>query len=433
MDWTQAPPTPEELAPSWDTEPPKPEELGPQWKDLPKNALQGVKEAPQTALGMAEMAKTGSDLISPTAWGKSAGQALAGTPLGETDTGQALGAVKQGVKSTLNTAREELPKIAQDPLSYAKNQVIEHPISTAASIVMPLAAPEESVAMNTAGNYAKRFGQNQAMKALGGVRGQISKLGVPESRELAQYALDKGLVSPLTGPIGMEEKVASGLEGAGGKIGEARKAADVVGGAPQLPEILAKVKQDLADKYGSGLHKGEMGGLNKAREELAKGGTGTFSGNAQKATDLNQFAAKQNAIMRPSTASGDVADIVSNMNNEALQKALTPKQLEEYNSALTDYSALKKIDKLVLKGEGREMTGRGGASIGKTIYDKTADSFGNRTSAYVGSKLGDMLKSPVMAKYLPTLVKAAGTSPKNLAAIHAMLQQADPEYRDLTK
>lgn len=242
---------------------------------------------------------------------------------------------------------------------------------------------------NTMGQYAKRFGQNQAMKAMGASGGQIGQVGVPESRALAQMAIDKGIVSPLRGPIGLEEKVAQLHGQAGADIGAMRNAADKAGTAPQMPEILQAVKQNLEGKYASGTEKG-MAGLNRAREEIAKGGTGTFLGNAQKATDLNASAAK-NAMYRPQGAATDTADILSRLNNEKMASILSPEQLAKYEAGRKDYGSLEKIKGFLERGERKEMAGRGGSSLTKTLADKTMDALGNRLAATTGSKIGDVL------------------------------------------
>lgn len=253
-------------------------------------------------------------------------------------------------------------------------------------------APATKGVLNTMGQYAKRFGQNQAMKALGARSGQIGQVGIPESRAIAQSMINKGVVSPLRGPIGLEEKVEQLHNVAGQGIGQARQLGNTQGNAPQMSEILQEVKQNLVPKYASGTERG-LGGLNKAREEIAKGGTGTFTGNAQKATDLNASAAA-NKIYRPQGATTDVADTISRMNNEALKKTLPPAEFAKYESHLKDYNELSKVNEFIKSGERREMTGRGGASLGKTIYDKTMDSLGNRVAASAGSKIGDVLQNP---------------------------------------
>lgn len=252
-----------------------------------------------------------------------------------------------------------------------------------------IATGEEGGLLNTLGQYAKRFGQNQAIKAMGASGGQLGQVGIPESREIAQSMIDKGVISPMRGPIGLEEKVGQLHTAAGEAIGGARKAADVTGQAPQMPEILQNVKQYLEPKYTSGTEKG-MAGLNRAREEIAKGGTGTFMGNAHKATELNASAAK-NAMYRPQGAATDTADIISRMNNEAMGKALKPEQMAKYEQARKDYGELEKVKGFLERGERREMAGRGGSSLMKTVADKTMDALGNRVAATLGSKTGDFL------------------------------------------
>lgn len=253
------------------------------------------------------------------------------------------------------------------------------------------ALPSEGV-MGTVGQYAKRFGQNQAMKSLGASSGQIGQVGIPESRAIAQDMIDKGVISPLRGPIGLEEKVHQLHGQAGQAIGDLRASADKAGQAPQMSEILQQVKQNLEGKYASGADKG-MAGLNRAREEIAKGGTGTFVGNAQKATDLNTSAAA-NKVYRPQTASTDVADTISHMNNEGMSKVLTPAENIQYTQAKTDYGNLDKVKQFLERGERREMGGRGGAAtVGKALADQTMDMLGNRTAAIAGSHLGDVLNT----------------------------------------
>ena len=264
-------------------------------------------------------------------------------------------------------------------------------------------APETGGILNTVGEYAKRFGQNQAMKSLGASGGQIGQVGIPESRDIAQSMIDKGVISPLRGPIGLEEKVGQLHTQAGQDIGAARALADTKGQAPRMTDILERVKQNLVPKYASGANKG-MPGLNAAREEIAKGGTGTFVGNAQKATDLNTSAAA-NKIYRPQGAKTDVADIISHMNNESIGKSLTPAENLKYTTAKTDYGNLDKVKQFLERGERKEMAGRGGASLTKTIADKTMDAFGNRTAAVAGSHLGDILQSQALNQGAPAAQK----------------------------
>lgn len=241
------------------------------------------------------------------------------------------------------------------------------------------------------GAYAKRFGQNQAIKAMGASGGQIGQVGIPESREIAQSMIDKGVISPLRGPIGMEDFVEKLHKGVGQNIGQMRGVAETRGEAPQMAEILDKVNKDLSTKYGSGVEKAPAM-LNRAKEEIAKGGTGTFLGNAQKATELNQAAAA-NKIYRPQGAVTDVADTITGMNKDKMRQLLSPEEMAQHEKDLSDYGPLNTVKEFMKRGERKEMAGRGGSSLMKTAADKTMDALGNRTAATIGSKLGDVLLS----------------------------------------
>lgn len=320
------------------------------------------------------------------------------------DIGSALPKIAHQAGEFWENPKENLEAMAK-PVTHPIEYGYEHPVSQAMNVMGATGLGEG--ALDTAGEYSKRFGQNQAMKAMGASSGQIGQVGIPESRMLAQSMIDKGVISPLRGPLGLEEKVDQLHNRAGENIESARKSADLKGGAPQMSDILQQVKNNLENKYTSGVNKG-MPALNKAREEIARGGTGTFQGNAQKATDLNTYAA-QNKIYRPQTASTDVADTISHMNNEAMGKVLTPPENIKYTQARTDYGNLSKVKQFLERGERREMGGRGGSSLTKTIADKTMDAIGNRTAASVGSGLGDILQTQNLPKGLAAYLMSKDT------------------------
>jgi hypothetical protein len=274
--------------------------------------------------------------------------------------------------------------------------------------------------LDTLGQYAKRFGQNQAMKTIGARGGQIGQVGIPESRAIAQKLIDQDVISPLRGPIGLEEKVEQLHDAAGQGIGSARAAGNKIGQAPSMAEILQQVNQDLTPKYSSGVDRG-MAALNRAKEEIAKGGTGDFVGNAQKATDLNASAAA-NKIYRPQGANTDVADIISRLNNDKLAQTLSPEEMAKYNANMKDYGDYSKVKEFIKSGERKEMTGRGGAAtVGKALTDKTMDMLGNRVAATGASHLGDILQSPALNGF----VDSSAPRMKNLLAAYLLNQNQD--------
>lgn len=382
MAWDSLPPTPEELKgpTSWDSAPPSPDEL----KQLEPKSLAGLGHNAMSDVG--EMATGIGQTIKKGAYDlpKMATESLAQT-VGDTVTGKDSGTTPIGDElANFANNSPELGKSMVEPVVHPIEYGYKHPVSQAMNV---LGAGEG--ALDTLGQYSKRFGQNQAMKAMGASGGQIGQVGIPESRLIAQDMIDKGVVSPFRGPIALEDKVSQLHSKAGADIGASRALADKSGEAPQMMDILDQVKNSLVNKYTSGMEKG-MGGLNRAREEVAKGGTGTFTGNAQKATDINSAAAK-NKIYRPDSAATDTADIISHMNNAKMQQVLKPADFAKYEGARKDYGNLDKAKQFLERGERREMGGRGGASLGKTVYDKTMDAFGNRAAASLGSGLGDAL------------------------------------------
>lgn len=313
------------------------------------------------------------------------------------DVGTALPKILNQAHGFWSAPKENLEAMAQ-PIIHPIKYGYEHPVSQAMNVAGITGLGEG--ALDTAGEYAKRFGQNQAMKSLGASGGQIGQVGIPESRAIAQSMIDQGIVSPLRGPIGLEEKVNQLHAQTGADIGNIKKMADVKapGQAPQLMDILQKVKENLIPKYMSGGEK-NMPGLNRARETLAKGGTGTFAGNAAKATELNTLAA-QNKIYRPQGPLTDTADVTSHMNNEVLGKILTPAENIQYTKNNAQYGNLDKVKQFLERGERKEMAGRGGSSLLKSVADKTMDAFGNRTAATIGSGIGDILQSSNLPKSL---------------------------------
>lgn len=302
----------------------------------------------------------------------------------------------KGGKQAITAAQHPMDTLKglTEPIRHPIEYGYQHPVSQTLNV---LGAAEGTGLTDTMGQYAKRFGQNQAMKAMGGMGGQIGQVGIPESRQIAQTMIDKGAISPLRGPIGMEEYVDKLHSGIGQDIGTARTTANARGDAPQMAEILDQVNKNLNGKYGSGVDK-SMATLNRAKEEIAKGGTGTFTGNAQKATDLNS-AASANKIYRPQGATTDVADVITGLNKDKMRTLLSPEEMAQHEKDLSDYGQISKAKEFMKRGERKEMAGRGGASLTKTMADKTMDALGNRLSATLGSKIGDILQSPITKSF----------------------------------
>jgi hypothetical protein len=339
-------------------------------------------------------------------------------------------------------------------------------------------------AADTAAQYAGRFGENQAIKSLGARMGQIGDLGIPESRATGRAMVERGIIKPFRGPIGLEDTVKGLSNQAGEDIGNARNMADMRADAagqqaPSLEDLTNAAKQKLAPSYESGHLSGRAGTFNKALESLANPviqdtgemngpSVGTFSGNAAKATELNAAGTPDKALSQAENSPySDIANMVSKANNEGMAGTMSPEENAAYQKSLDDYSLFKPVQKFMQAGEKREMGGRGGASLTKTLYDKTMDSFGNRASAVAGfgAEKGLNAVSGVAndvsegANALKTmispgkgLVDTIKNSPQSLgkyaiplsqaykdggnqgaAAMHYVLSTTDPAYNQMTQ
>lgn len=328
-------------------------------------------------------------------------------------------------------------------------------------------------AAETMGKYAGRFGENQAIKSLGARMGQVGSLGIPESRAVGREMVERGIIKPFKGPIGLEDTVKGLSKQAGEDIGNARTMADeraFAAGehAPSAPDLTDMAKQKFGPSYESGHLSGRGGTFNKALESIANPvitdtgemtgpSAGTFSGNAAKATELNAAGTPDKALSQAENSPySDIANMVSKENNAGMQKTMSPDEWAAHQQSLKDYSLFKPVQKFMEAGEKRELAGRGGASITKTLYDKTMDSFGNRASAVaglgaekglnaisagakaLGSSGGGLLdtlqNSPqTLGKYalpLSQAYKEGGN--QGLAAMHYILGTTHPDYNELT-
>jgi len=316
---------------------------------------------------------------------------------------------------------------------------------------------------STLAKYAGRFGENQAIKAMGARMGQIGDLGIPESRAAGRAMVERGIIQPFRGPIGLEDTVKGLSNQAGEDVGNARSMADMRAAAagqqaPSLEDLTNAAKQKLAPSYESGHLSGRAGTFNKALESLANpviqdtgemnGPTvGTFSGNAAKATELNAAGTPDKALSQAENSPySDIANMVSKANNEGMAATMSPEENAAYQKSLDDYSLFKPVQKFMQAGEKREMGGRGGATLGKTLYDKTMDSFGNRASAVLGFKAESALNGAsritnlvtsnpsIFGKFAVPLTQAyKDGGEQGLAAMHYVLSTTQPEYNRMTQ
>lgn len=314
-----------------------------------------------------------------------------------------------------------------------------------------------SGALDTVGQYAGRFGENQAIKALGGSGGQIRDLGIPESRALARRATENyGLLDADMGPIGREETVQAMKQQAGHDIGDIREAA---GAAPHPSDVEAQIRANLGDKYTSGVYKGEAGGFEKALEDIRNLQNPTFADYAQKASDLNHYAAG-NKLTQATNAETDVANQLSHLNDKGITDTL-PDMADQYADTKGTFQDMKNLEPMIERGESRSMASRGANTLFEQGKKFTEEIGAHKVAARMGMAAGDTLQgasdsgainkgamattngvvSTIMSKiqtapqslgkYAAPLMQAAQGGPQGIAATHYVLSLQHPEYNKM--
>lgn len=246
--------------------------------------------------------------------------------------------------------------------------------------------------LGNTGEYLNRFAQNQMIKNIGGVRGQINQMGPEKARSIADYAFEKGLAGPLTGSIGMEQNIANQAKLVGGKLGGLRESVT----APQnVGEMTGAIKSKLDPIIMSGARSGEKGAYQKALAELGKlGENASASDIAKKVTYLNQEAKNLSSLKAPSGAMADVAKEARAINDAKIKAALGPKAAE-YEGLLKEYQKIKPIEAMERRGTVNEMAGRGGPGLVHGGVNKLMDVLGHKTLASGAKNVVNQIKAPL--------------------------------------
>src|SRR4029077_13033107 len=198
-------------------------------------------------------------------------------------------------------------------------------------------------AISDVADYIQGKSQMAAAQQMGATPMQARQVGHEGMRAIGQYAIDNDIVSPTTGLRGMRAQNTKLLNAAGEKIGAFRKAADAAR-VPQtdMIDVLQQVKARLDPKYTRGAFSGEAGTYAKALEDI-EDAQATHEGIAEAATKLNDAANKANKINQPHNAYTDVANTISEINNDRIKAALGPAKAAQYEQALREYGVNKKI------------------------------------------------------------------------------------------
>jgi hypothetical protein len=269
---------------------------------------------------------------------------------------------------------------------------------------------------DTVGSYANEHAQNMALKTAGASPAQIRKIGIDESRALADRMLEKGMVSGKVGPQGMEKMVSEAHSTAGSTIGGIRKIASKRGAVHNMDDVVTRIQSNLDKKYTEGIDSSQKGIYMKALAELKKTEP-TAEAVSKKITELFQKARGLDRLKQPSGAIADVARELRTLNEDLMHKFLSPKELETYQSALDEFGAMTQIKEFVKRRNSMEAGGRlgPGAGISRMMAQKFLDSIGYRAEAQIAKKISkwvsenpEAASSPkaIFQKYIDEAVEA---------------------------
>lgn len=312
-----------------------------------------------------------------------------------------------------------------------------------------------------AAEQLERIGRNQTMKGFGGSMSQIRQMaesgGIDKA---ARFANESGFNDVFSTSLGREKDLNNLSNATGAKLGQLREEAGTVLNPEGLEETVM-TDPKMAKYLGQGLESGQAKDIPKALDDVQRisGSNPSYADRAQAATFLNKSAAGSK-LYQPTSATTDIANIVSQDNNAGIHASLGPEKGAEYTKSLDEYSNLQPLKHLQDRGELREMAGRGGAGgLLHGVKQGVADAFGYRAvgkGAYaasdaasvvseatktaraslggVTSQLMDILSTNPqhLGKYAAPLMKAAQTGGKDgLAATHYLLSTTHPEYSQL--
>jgi hypothetical protein len=258
----------------------------------------------------------------------------------------------------------------------------------------------------TLGNILETKGQGMRLKELGAPPGMVRKLydkfGREKLSELSNLLKEKGITDPI-----VSYKIGQNLENmekmAGKSIGDMRKISAQRGAIHNPQELVDAIKAKLDTKYSKGVASSESGSYAKALEDIANSPP-TPEALAKTITNLNQYATK-NQMIQKSGAYTDVANTASRINNQLIEKFLSPQEMQAYKAALKEYSAAQVFKRFYSFRVGREFAGRNGpGGLLRNIKQSAMDIGGNKILEKVYDKLGSKLKAnPKIANDLGTL------------------------------
>lgn len=346
------------------------------------------------------------------------------------------GLVKQGVQMLSNP--KATAEAAVRPIAHPIDYMQEHPVQQALNVLGAgqLVARGAGSALNTVPlteNIVPTIEQtanNQTLKGFGGTMGQLKQMEESGGRraldQAAQYARDKGLSDIFTTALGRKQQLENLLLKSGKTLGDLRNQAGQA--SPNIiSDVLANPKANLDQYLGEGLASGELPQVDKALADIQRigGKTPTHADLAKAATYINQQATG-NKLYQPVTAATDLANALSDTNNQEIAQSLGSDKAQQYVDALSEQQKLHPLEHLQQRGELRSAGGRGG--IGLQMVQKMADEFGYRTAAQALAAVHDSLAGRSTGLTTTALGANAMGATANQPSIIDLIQQLKQKY-----
>lgn len=328
--------------------------------------------------------------------------AVKAAPLAEEAAGAAkIAGTAPNLERIASQVGEAIPGIVKEPLKEA-GKFVESKYGQLA------AKPGWA---ETLGDVALRKAQSMRFREMGASPGQIRKLmdkmGEEKLRSLSDLAEEKGITKPIvSSQIG--KNIENLHETSGKTIGAMRELAAKRGAIHDPNGLVQAIKAELDKKYlQGGMASSEKGGYLKALKEISNTPP-KADALAKKITDLNEYATK-NQMIQKKGAFSDVANAASRINNQLIEKFLSPQEMEAYRQSLRDFGASQIFKRFYGFRAGRELAGRSGpGGILRNIKQTAMDIGGNKLVEKVLDKFGRKLKTnPGLAKDLGSLGEEA--------------------------
>lgn len=303
-----------------------------------------------------------------------------------------------------------------------------------------------------------------AARGLGAERGTIKKLGDEEVRAAGRYALDEGIVTPLASTDDMIARNSLIQRDAGNQMGSVYKTIDDAGASTFNPlDVATKVEKKVGDFWRSPINRGETRQLENTLDSILmrspEGGNIPLSEAQILKQELGKVANWKNkvSITDKEKMARDAYGVVSSAIDEATEQGANKIEAgglkETLQEAKNLFSKSKTAEELLENKNAREQGNRlfgltdniiGGASIGAApatggaslaipIGKKVIERYGINTGATLADNLSDIVaRSPqALGKFAKPLQDAAARGATSLAATNFVLQQTNPEYRQM--